>query len=140
MIKLSTSTAEAELKPIIEKEELLAYQDLILKVEVPQALVEYIVDLVSASRPENDHAPDFVKRYIEWGAGVRASQYAVLGAKARAAMSGRMTIEPADIQGVVAPVMRHRIGLSFRAGIDKVSVEDVIARLVETMPVPAMAS
>jgi len=140
VIKTSTSTAEVELKPIMEKEELLGYQDLILKVQVPQELVEYIVDLVSASRPESEHAPDFVKEYVAWGAGVRASQYIVLGAKAGAAMSGRMVIEPEDIQRVVAPVMRHRIGLSFRADIDKVTVEDLISRLVDMMPIPAMAS
>jgi len=130
-IKASTGTAEVELAPIMEKEELLAYQDLILKVEVPQQVIEGIVDLVSASRPETKGAPDFVKEYIEWGAGVRASQFIVLGAKAGAAMAGRMRVEPADIRGVVAPVMRHRIGLNFRADVDKVSVEDVISRLVE---------
>jgi MoxR-like ATPase len=139
VIKSSTSTAEVELKAIMEKEELLAYQELILKVEIPQELVEYIVDLVCASRPEYEHAPDFVKKYIAWGAGVRASQFIVLGAKAGAAMSGRMTVEPEDIRGVVAPVMRHRIGLNFRADVDKVTVEDVIARLVESMPLAALA-
>jgi MoxR-like ATPase len=140
VIKSSTSTAEVELEPIMEKEELLAHQDLILKVEVPQELVEHIVDLVSASRPECEHAPGFVKEYVAWGAGVRASQYIVLGAKAGAAISGRMAVRPEDIEGVVAPVMRHRIGLSFRADVDKVTVEDVIARLVEMMPAPAMAT
>ena len=139
VIKSSTSTAEVALQPIMEKEELLAYQDLILKVEVPQELVEYVVDLASASRPESEHAPDFIKEYVAWGAGVRASQYIVLGAKAGATMSGRMAIEPEDVQGVVAPVMRHRIGLSFRADLDKVTVEDLIARLVERMPAPVGA-
>ena len=139
VIKSSTSTAEVALEPIMAKDALLAYQDLILKVEAPEELIACIVDLVSASRPESERAPDFVKEYIEWGAGVRASQYIVLGAKAAAAMAGRMAIEPEDIHGVVAPVLRHRIGLSFRAGIDKVTVEDLIARLLETMPAAAMA-
>ena len=139
VVKSSTGTGEVELEAIMEKDELLAYQDLILKVEVPQELVAYIVDLVSASRPESPGSPDFVKQYVAWGAGVRASQYIVLGAKAAAAMAARMAIEPADIRGIVAPVMRHRIGLSFRADVDHVTVEDVISRLVERMPVPAMA-
>jgi len=137
VVKSSTGTAGAELKATMEKDELLAHQDLILKVAVPQELVEYIVDLASASRPETEGAPDFVRNYVAWGAGVRASQYIVLGAKAGAAMRGRMTIEPEDIRSVVAPVMRHRIGLNFRADVDKVTVEDVIARLVDRMPVPA---
>jgi len=140
VIKSSTGTGEVELKPILGKEELLACQDLILSVEVPPEQVEYIVDLVSASRPENASAPGFVKEYVAWGAGVRASQYIVLGAKARAAMAGRMTVQAEDIRAVVAPVMRHRIGLSFRADVDKVTVEDVIARLTAAMPAPAMAS
>jgi MoxR-like ATPase len=131
VIKSSTSTGEIELKPIMAKEDLLACQDLILKVQAPPELVAYIVDLVSSSRPESPIAADFVKEYVAWGAGVRASQYIVLGAKAWAAMSGRMAIGPEDIQGVVAPVLRHRIGLSFRADVDKVTVEDVIARLVD---------
>ncbi len=131
-IKVSTGTSEVALEPIMEKTDLLAYQDLILKVEVPAKVIEGIVDLVSASRPENKTAPDFVKEYIEWGAGVRASQFIVLGAKAGAAMAGRMTVEPDDIRGVIAPVMRHRIGLNFRADVDKVSVENVITRLVES--------
>jgi MoxR-like ATPase len=132
-IKASTGTAEVELAPIMEKGALLAYQDLILKVEVPAEIIQRIVDLVSASRPENKTAPDFVKEYIEWGAGVRASQFIVLGAKAGAAMAGRMTVQPDDIRGVIAPVMRHRIGLNFRADVDKVSVEDVVQRLTSGM-------
>ena len=140
VIKTSTGTAEVELTPLMAKEDLLAYQDLILSVEVPRALIEHIVDLVSASRPESANAPEFVKEYVEWGAGVRASQYIVLGAKAGAAMSGRMAVEPGDIHGVVAPVMRHRIGLSFRADVDKVTVEDLVARLVDGFPAPALAS
>jgi len=137
VIKSSTGTGAVELEPIMAKDELLAYQDLILSVEVPPETVEYIVDLVSSSRPENAGAPDFVKEYVAWGAGVRASQYIVLGAKAGAAMAGRMAVEPEDVRSVVAPVMRHRIGLSFRADVDKVTVEDVIGRLAERMPAPA---
>jgi MoxR-like ATPase len=137
VIKTSTGHSQVELKPLLKSQQLLAYQELILKVEVPPGLVEYTVELVSSSRPSNDNAPDFVKEYIAWGAGLRASQYITLGAKSRAAMSGRMTSEPEDVRAVVAPVMRHRIGLSFRADVDKVTVEDIITRLVEAMPVPA---
>jgi len=137
VIKASTGTAEVELEQLMEKEDLLAYQDLVLRVEIPRELVEYIVDLASASRPENKTAPDFIKEYVAWGAGVRASQYIVLGAKAGAAIAGRMAVEPEDIRGIVAPVMRHRIGLSFRADVDRITVEDVIARLVERMPAPS---
>jgi MoxR-like ATPase len=139
VVKTSTGYAEVELKPLVSKQELLAYQDLILKVEVPPSLVEYTVDLVVSSRPGDASAPDFIKEYVAWGAGLRASQYITLGAKSLAALSGRMTVQAEDIQAVVAPVLRHRIGLSFRADVDRVTVEDVIVRLVENMPVPAAA-
>jgi len=139
VIKRSTGWGGVALKAVLSEEQLLAYQDLILKVEVPPALVEYTVELVSSSRPNDGRAPDFVKEYIIWGAGLRASQYITLGAKSRAAMSGRMTVTPEDIRAVLAPVMRHRIGLSFRADVDRVTVEDLISRLVEHMPVPAAA-
>jgi len=139
VIKTSTGLGHVDLKPMMSKEDLLAYQELILKVEVPPALVEYIVDLVGSSRPENPAAPDFVKEYIQWGAGLRASQYIALGAKSRAAMSGRMAIEPEDVQAVIYPVMRHRIGLSFRADVDRVTVEDIIERLTANMPAPVAA-
>ncbi|KPK84858.1 MAG: AAA family ATPase [Phycisphaerae bacterium SM23_33] len=139
VIKASTGYAEVELKPLVSKQALLAFQELILKVQVPPSLVEYTVDLVVSSRPGNPTAPDFIKEYVAWGAGLRASQYITLGAKSLAAMSGRMTAQPEDVQAVVAPVLRHRIGLSFRADVDKVTVEDVIVRLLESMPVPVAA-
>jgi len=139
VIKGSTGLGKVELKPLMTKQELLAYQDVILKVEVPPRLVEYTVELVSSSRPENPDSPDFVKEYIQWGAGLRASQYITLGAKSRAAMRGRMTVAPEDIEPVVPPVLRHRIGLSFRADVDRVTVEDIIERLLERNPAPAAA-
>jgi MoxR-like ATPase len=106
-------------------------------VEVSDSLVEYLVDLVASSRPHQRGSPDFVNEYVTWGAGLRASQYIALGAKSRAAMSGRMTAQPQDIQAVLAPVLRHRIGLSFRADVDRVTVEDLIGKLVQARPVPA---
>ena len=139
VIKTSTGHSEVTLKPLLSGAELRAYQELILKVQVPAGLVDYIVELVGSSRPTNETAPEFVKEYIAWGAGLRASQYIALGAKSRAAMSGRMTATPEDVQAVLAPVLRHRIGLSFRADVDRVTVEDIISRLVENMPVPAGA-
>jgi len=139
VVKTSTGSGTVELKPLISREELLAFQELILKVQVPAGLVEYIVDLVSSSRPGSDSAPDFVKEYVAWGAGLRASQYIALGAKSRSAMSGRMTVTPEDVRAVLTPVMRHRIGLSFRADVDRVSVEEVVSRLVSNLPVPAGA-
>jgi len=127
-----------QLTTILKGEELLTYQQQIRRIPLPEWLRGYIVDLVSASRP-GASAPDFVNEYVAWGAGLRASQYIALGAKSRAALSGRDQVALEDVQPVVLPVMRHRIGLNFRAEVDKVSVEDVIGHLVKHQPVPALA-
>ena len=137
VIKTSTGYGKVELPTLMSKQQLLAYQDVILKVQVPAQLVDYLVELVGSSRPSNPTAPDFVKEYISWGAGLRASQYIALGAKSRAAMQGRTLVISDDIKAVLKPVMRHRIGLSFRADVDKVTVEDVIEKLIQNMPVPS---
>jgi len=140
VVRRSTGGATTELSTLVDKVQLLAFQERILGVAVPDSLVEYTVDLVASSRPESETSPDFIRQYVAWGAGVRASQFITLGAKSRAAMNGRMTVRAEDVQAVVAPVMRHRIGLSFRADVDRVTVEDVIRRLVEAAPVPAGAA
>jgi len=106
------------------------------QVALPPALSRYVVDLVASSRPTVAGCPDFVKEYVAWGAGLRASQNIALAAKSAAAQDGRAAVEPQDIRKAILPVMRHRIGLSFRAEVDRVSVEDVIRRLVEACPEP----
>ena len=137
VIKSSTGTGEVELTGIMDKDELLAYQDLILTVEVPAEAVEYIVDLVSASRPENGKAPDFVREYVAWGAGLRASHYLVLAGKARAVLDGRLGVSVADIQAVAMPVLRHRIITNFKAEAARMRPEHVIERLLESVPKPS---
>jgi len=138
VVRSSTGSAKAELKSLLGGEELLAYQTIIRDVEVPAELSGYIVDLVAATRPGTPVAPDFVNDYVSWGAGLRASQYIVLGAKSKAALSGRTTANVDDVRAVVVPSMRHRIGLNFRADVDKVGVEDIVARLAEKIPAPAL--
>ena len=138
-VRASSSGVAPKLKKIIGGEDLLEYQAIIRDVPVPKELSEYIVDLVSASRP-GETVPEFINEYVAWGAGLRASQYIALGAKARAALSGRAEVEADDVQAVITPVMRHRIGLNFRAEVDKISVEDVIQRLVAKIPAPAGAA
>ncbi len=103
---------------------------------IPPTLGGYIVDLVAASRPTNNGCPDFIKQYVAWGAGLRASQNIALAAKSSAAQDGRATANIEDIRKAIVPVLRHRIGLSFRAEVDQVTVEDVIRRLVKHVPAP----
>ncbi|HUW56144.1 MAG TPA: AAA family ATPase [Planctomycetota bacterium] len=138
-VRNSSSGVSPRLNKILDGKDLLEYQKLIRDIPVPKVLGEYIVDLVSSSRP-GESAPDFINEYVAWGAGLRASQYIALGAKARAGLSGRTEVEARDIRPVITPVMRHRIGLNFRADVDKVTVEDLIERLVTLVPVPAEAA
>jgi MoxR-like ATPase len=135
-VRRSTGARRVELRKLLGGEDLLEFQNAVRDVALPPALGKYIVALVDTSRPTRAEAPDFVKDYVYWGAGLRASQYLSLGAKSRAAQDGRSTVTAADIHGVIAPVLRHRIGLSFRAEVDGVSVDEVIRRLVAAVPAP----
>ena len=87
--------------------------------------------------PHNASAPDFIKEWVSWGAGLRASQNLILGGKVRALLMGRYNVSYGDIQALAEPVLRHRILLNFHAEAEKVGVEEIIQRLVETVPVPA---
>jgi MoxR-like ATPase len=138
VVRSSTGRSQPELRRILGGKELLAYQTIIRDTEVPPELSGYIVDLVGASRPGTPSAPEFVNDYISWGAGLRASQYIVLGAKSRAAMSGRNSAAVDDVRAVIVPSLRHRIGLNFRADVDKVRVEDIVERLIKHVPAPAV--
>ncbi len=140
VVRRSTGIEQVELGQAISGEDLLAFQVAVRDVTVPEELGRYTVDLVAASRPTVAGCPDFVTEYITWGAGLRASQNIVFIAKAFAAMDGRDTVVPEDIRKAIVPVLRHRIGLSFRAEVDRVTVEDIIQRLVAAVPEPAAAA
>jgi MoxR-like ATPase len=114
-------------------DELQTYQDFVQQVPVADNVIEYAVQLVTRSRPESDSAPDFIENYLSYGAGPRASQYLVLGAKTLAALDGRMTPVEDDIRRMAVPVLRHRIVPSFNAEADDVSSVDLIERLLEDM-------
>ena len=133
-VRRSTGAARVKLGKAITGEDLLEFQGAVRDVALPPELGRYIVALVDTSRPMRAKAPDFVKDYVCWGAGLRASQYLSLGAKSYAAHNGRDTVAIEDIRKVIVPVLRHRIGLSFRAEVDHVTVEDVVKRLVEAVP------
>ena len=136
VVRQTTGAVRPELRKVIGAADLIAFNALIRSVKLPPELGQYIVDLVAASRPNAETAPDFVKDYIVWGAGLRASQNIALGAKSLAAQAARDTVGLADIRAVLHPVLRHRIGLSFRAEVDRVSIDDIIRRLIETVPAP----
>ena len=136
VVRQSTGSVQATLRKVMGSEDLVAFMAAIRQVELPAVLGHYIVDLVSASRPTVEGAPAFIKEYVAWGAGTRASQNIALAAKSAAAQDGRSTATAADVRKAIVPVLRHRIGLAFRAELDRVSVEDVVARLVKAVPEP----
>jgi MoxR-like ATPase len=100
-------------------------------------VASYAVRLAALSRPEHPDAPEFVKDYITWGAGLRASHYLVLAGKARAVLDGRFGVSLGDVEAVAMPVLRHRIITNFKAETARVRPEQIIQRLLETVPKPA---
>ena len=139
VVRHSTSAETVALEKVIGAEDLMAFMRAVRDVAMPRELSNYVVELVASSRPTVDGCPDFVKEYVAWGAGLRASQNITLAAKSAAAQDGRATVGLSDVRKAIMPVMRHRIGLSFRAEVDRVSVEDITQRLVEACPEPAVA-
>ena len=135
ILKQTTGGEEPELKHALTGEQILALQEVVRKVPVAEHVFVYARDLVRATRPEEPEASKFVKQYISWGAGPRAGQYLILGAKARAILEGRFHVSTEDVQSVAHPVLRHRIVTTFQANSEGVSVDNVISRLLEAVPV-----
>ena len=132
IVKSTTSAKEETPQVIISREQILAYQDLVRRVPVADNVVEFAVNLVSQTRP-TDGCPDFINDWIEWGAGPRASQYLILGAKAKAVLENRPTPDISDVTSMVLPVLRHRVITNFNAEADGISTDDILNRLVETI-------
>ncbi|MEP7234557.1 MAG: MoxR family ATPase [Ignavibacteriota bacterium] len=129
IVRSTTSEYRASLSKVLSGKDLILYQDLVRYVPIADNVVEYAVKLVGMSRPKNPNAPDYVKKYISYGAGPRASQYLVLGAKVRALLDGRFTPSIEDIRALATSVLRHRIVMNFNAEAEGVSTVDLIAKL-----------
>jgi len=131
IVKSTTSGIDNELNIIIDRGELLLYQDLVRRVPIADNVIEFAVDLVSKTRPQSDKAFAAVSGWIEWGAGPRASQYLVLGAKAKAVLDGRPAPEIDDIKAMARPVLRHRLITNFNAEAEGLSTDDILSILLE---------
>jgi MoxR-like ATPase len=136
VITATTSTRVEDLEKIMDGKELLACQRLIRQVPVAEPVVRYAVDLAARSRPVHPQAPAFVKEYVSTGASLRGAHYLVLGAKARAVLSGRPHVSIQDVQSVAYPVLRHRILTNFHAESEGVKPEEIVRRLLEAVPPP----
>lgn len=129
-----TTTVEPEpIEPVFTAQDLTAFNMLIRQVPIAQDVIRFAVRLARASRPASDNPFDFVNQFVRWGAGLRASQYMVLGAKARALLHGRSYVGFEDIRALAHPVLRHRILLNYKAEADGLSVEDLIGRLIQSV-------
>jgi len=113
-------------------------QDIVRQVAISSYVVSYVARLVRASRPKDELAPRFVRELVEWGAGPRAGQYMIWGAKALAAMDGRASVSVRDVQEVAIPVLRHRIAVNFQAQAEGIDSVAIVKRLLETVPTPQM--
>ncbi len=130
VVKNTTSTANITIRPQFTANEIIAVQELVRRIPVPDNVVEYAVKLVNSTRPNLATASDFVKQYLDWGAGPRASQNLILGAKANAAIHGKYSPDIEDVQAVVKGILKHRIIKNYKAEAEGISEEDIIDRLL----------
>ena len=135
ILRRCTGDIEGELKAVISREDLLSYQHLVRRVPVADHVFEYASALSRCTRPGQDGTPEFVDKYIAWGAGPRAGLCMIIAGKARAVLRGRYHVSIDDIKAVAPPVLRHRLIPNFAAQSDRVTVEDLIGQLLETVPV-----
>ena len=133
----TTSRATPKIEPLFHGADVLRFHDIVRKVPIALDVVRYAVRLAGASRPKQAASPAFVNEWVSWGAGTRAGQYLVLGAKARALLKGRAHATVEDIRTLANPVLRHRILINYRAEAEGVTVEAVIHKLLETVQPPA---
>lgn len=133
IVKSTTSATAHDTQKVLTAEEITAFQQLVRRVPVSDHLVEYAVSIARASRPQESGALDFVKNWVNWGAGPRASQYLILAAKTKAILEGRPTPGPEDVRYAAGPVLRHRIVTSFNAEADGIDVNQVIAKILDTV-------
>jgi MoxR-like ATPase len=136
VIQQTTERRPTAIEPIFTGEDVLRFNNLVRTVPISKNLARYAVRLTAASRPGQPGAASFVNDWVSWGAGTRAGQFLVLGAKARALLQGRTHVSAEDIQALAAPVLRHRILVNYRAEAEGTNVEAVVRRLLETVKVP----
>jgi len=133
VVAQTTSRQPDAINALFSGEDVLRFHEIVRKVPAAEDLVRYAVRIAAASRPKQTGTPDFINEWVSWGAGTRAGQYLILGSKARALLKGRAHVTAEDIQTLAYPVLRHRILINYRAEAEGVSVEKVIAKLLETV-------
>ncbi len=137
VVSRTTSVASEPIQPLFTGEHVQQFHEIVRQVPIAEDVVRYAVRLAAASRPQTADAPAFVNEWVSWGAGLRAAQYLVLGAKARALLNGQAHVSEDDIRALVHPTLRHRILVNYRAEAEGVTVEAVVERLLDVVERPA---
>jgi MoxR-like ATPase len=136
VVKQTTSRKPEPIQALFTGEDVRNFHEVVKRVPIAEDVIRYAVRMAAASRPGQEHTPTFVKDWVSWGAGTRAAQYMVLGAKSRALLAGRNLATAEDVRAMVHPTLRHRVLVSYRAEAEGVTVEQVITRLLEHVPLP----
>jgi MoxR-like ATPase len=136
VVKQTTSKTNEPIEQLFTADDVSRFHDVVRRVPIAEDLVRYAVRLSGASRPASKNAPPFVNDWVSWGAGTRAAQYMVLGAKSRALLEGRNHATVDDIRALVHPTLRHRILVSYRAEAEGIGVDQIVDRLLEYVPLP----
>jgi MoxR-like ATPase len=136
VLDYTTTTRTDQPDAVTNVAELLQFHELVRMVPIADSVARYAVDLIRATRPTDPSAPDFVKKYVNFGASVRAAQFIVLAAKARSLMKRRYHVTYEDVRALATPVLRHRILLNFHAESDRLTSDDILRRLLEWKPAP----
>ncbi len=136
VVTQTTSRRAEPIEPLFSGDDVRKFHDVVRRVPIADELVRYAVQLAAASRPGQAASPDFVNEWVSWGAGLRAAQFLVLGAKARALLEGRVHVTVDDIHALIKPTFRHRILVGYRAEAEGIAVETVIERLIDHVAVP----
>jgi len=136
VVRSTTAVQDYDFENVVTGGDIVAYQGLVRKVPVSDPVLRYTLDLVRTTRPNGDGSHEFIRKWVSYGASVRAAQYLVLGAKARALVRGRYHVNFDDIRALAKPVLRHRILTNFHAESEQVTSEQLIDQLLEATPVP----
>jgi MoxR-like ATPase len=136
VVDLTTVTTIPQADTVTNAEEILDFQQLVRMVPIGETVARHVIELVRASRSSDESAPDFVKKYVNYGASVRAAQFLVLAAKARALMHGRYHVNYEDVRSLYIPVLRHRVLLNFHAESERLKQDDILRRVLDWKPAP----
>jgi MoxR-like ATPase len=139
IVNQTTTVAPDAVTPVVSREEILAFQRVVRRVPVADAVTRYAVRFVRLTRPVMADSPDFIKQWVAYGASVRAAQALILGAKARALLQGRTHVGFDDIRALARPVLRHRVLINFQAQSEKVTTDQLVDRLLDAVPLPKSA-